>query len=167
TAIYLARIGIDGSSGFHEVRHTQLELHVLNAALDAIKRRHHYDGFHLVGQSGGALLVAAFLALRNDIGCAVPGSGPMRWTNPHRSADPALNTVDPSAMIPAIARNHAARLLLVTDPADQTVTIEAQIPFVRSLRQAGGRVDQLFVQSTDPKHHGVVAYAGRAVPHYL
>ena len=163
TAIYLARIGIDGSSGFHGVRKTHLELHVLNAALDALKRRYRFEGFHLVGQSGGAGLVAALLALRNDIGCAVPGAGPMRWTNPHRPADPALHMAEATAMIPAIARNRAARLLLVTDPADHYVQIEQQLPFVRSLRQAGGRVDQLFVQAVDPTHHFVTSYAMLAV----
>jgi hypothetical protein len=159
TAIYLARIGIDGSSGFHGVRKTQLELHVLNAALDALKRRYRFEGFHLVGQSGGAGLVAALLALRNDIGCAVPGAGPMRWINHHQPADPALHMAEATAMIPAIARNRGARLLLVTDPADHYVQIEQQLPFVRSLRQAGGRVDQLFVQAVDPTHHFVGSYA--------
>ena len=33
-AIYLARIGVDGSSGHHRVRRTVLELHAMNAALD-------------------------------------------------------------------------------------------------------------------------------------
>jgi hypothetical protein len=74
TAIFLARMGIDGSSGSHRERRTMLELRVMNAALDALKRRHGYEGFHLVGQSGGSTLIGGILALRDDIGCAVPGS---------------------------------------------------------------------------------------------
>ncbi len=54
TAIYLARIGIDGTSGNHVFRKTMLELHLMNAALDAIKQRHGFEGFHLAGQSGGS-----------------------------------------------------------------------------------------------------------------
>jgi hypothetical protein len=49
TAIYLARIGVDGTSGDHKSRKTLLELHLMNAALDAIKRRYGFLGFHLVG----------------------------------------------------------------------------------------------------------------------
>ena len=52
-AIYLARVGIDGSSGDHRIRHTVLELNVTSAALDAIKQRHRFEGFHFIGQSGG------------------------------------------------------------------------------------------------------------------
>lgn len=37
TAIYLARVGVEGSSGDHRVRHSVLELEATNAALDAIK----------------------------------------------------------------------------------------------------------------------------------
>ena len=55
TAIYLARMGIEGSSGNHIYRHSMLELDVMNAALDAIKQRHGFAGFHLAGRSGGAL----------------------------------------------------------------------------------------------------------------
>src|SRR4051794_35449096 len=75
TAIYLARIGVDGTSGNHVARKTLLELHLMNAALDAIKRRHGFEGFHLGGQSGGATLVGALIRLRSDVACAVPGSG--------------------------------------------------------------------------------------------
>ena len=74
-AIYLARAGVDGSSGDHRIRHTVLELNVTNMALDAIKQRHGFDGFHLIGQSGGSKLVGGMLALRTDIGCAVIGAG--------------------------------------------------------------------------------------------
>src|SRR5205085_2788166 len=51
TAIYLARPGLDGSSGFHGIRHSVLELEVVNAALDAIKQRHGYQVDHLFVQA--------------------------------------------------------------------------------------------------------------------
>src|ERR1700728_1638466 len=74
-AIYLARMGRDGSSGNHSLRHHVLELAVTNAAMDAIKRRYRYDGFHIEGHSGGGTLVGGLLGLRNDIACAVPADG--------------------------------------------------------------------------------------------
>src|SRR5439155_24698010 len=77
TAIYLARIGVDGTSGNHTARKTLLELHLMNAALDALKQRHGFEAFHLVGQSGGSKLTGGLIAIRNDIVCAVPGSGPL------------------------------------------------------------------------------------------
>src|SRR5262249_46350878 len=52
-------IGVEGTSGDHRSRKTLLELHLMNAALDAIKQRYNFLGFHLVGQSGGSKLVGA------------------------------------------------------------------------------------------------------------
>jgi hypothetical protein len=157
-AIYLARPGIDGSSGHHGNRKSLLELAVVDAALEAIKRRHHFIGFHLVGQSGGAALVARLPAQRHDIGCAVPGSGPLSWDD-NRSPNPAFHFADPSEVVTEIARNRAARILVVTDPADETVLFERQVKFVRKLRQVGGQVDQFFVEATDSHHHGVTPYS--------
>ena len=158
-AIYLARIGIDGSSGFHGVRKTNLELEAVNAALDAIKTRYRLNGFHLVGQSGGAGLIGSLLGMRHDVGCAVIGSGPLYWGKINQPSEPALQYPDPTNAIPAIAQNRSARILVVTDPADQRVPIERQSTFVRNLREAGGRVEQFFVQASDPDHHGVVGQA--------
>src|SRR5262245_34340060 len=88
-AIYLARPGLDGSSGDHRIRHSVLELNVTNAALDAIKKRHRFDGFHMMGQSGGSMLIGGMLAMRSDIGCAVIGSGRLAMERPpRRSPDP-------------------------------------------------------------------------------
>ena len=91
-AIYLARIGIDGSSGFHGVRKTNLELETVNAALNAIKSRYRLNGFHLVGQSGGAGLIGSLLGMRHDVGCAVLGSGPLYWGKINQPSDPALQS---------------------------------------------------------------------------
>jgi hypothetical protein len=75
TAIYLARIGVEGTSGNHMARKTVLELDLMNAAIDAIKRRHGFEGFHLAGQSGGSRIAAGLIGLRRDISCLVLGSG--------------------------------------------------------------------------------------------
>ena len=75
TAIYLARIGVGGSSGHHSQRRTMVELHAYSRALDALKERYKFEGFDLIGQSGGSTLIATMLAFRTDIRCAVLGSG--------------------------------------------------------------------------------------------
>jgi hypothetical protein len=159
-AIYLARIGLDGSSGFHGIRHTMLELHATNQALEAIKRQHHFAGFHLIGQSGGATLVGGLLGLRTDLACTVPGSGNLiqRAETRHPNSTPT-SWIDPAAMAPTIVKNSKARIFVVTDPDDMVVPAERQTGFVERLREAGGRVEQLFVQATDEKHHGVTLYA--------
>jgi hypothetical protein len=163
TAIYLARMGVDGSSGHHVDRHTVLELQVMNAALEAIRRRHGFDGFHLVGQSGGASLIGGLLGLRHDIGCAVPGAGRLARLNTRPpAADPARRLFEPLDGIPAIVRSQA-RILVVTDPQDVRVPYRHQATFVEELRRAGGRAEHYFIEATDENHHATVPYTLAAV----
>ena len=157
-AIYLARVGLEGSSGDHRVRHSVLEREVTNAALEAIKQKHHFEGFHLLGQSGGAHLVAGLLAKRQDIGCAVIGSGPLAPVRRPRQ-DSALESYNPLSELAAIKSNQSARIMVVTDPADKKVSGQVQSNFVQMLQQAGRPVDQFIVETTDENRHGVVGYS--------
>jgi hypothetical protein len=159
TAIYLGRAGVEGSSGDHRIRHTVLELNVTHAALDAIKRRHRFDGFHFVGQSGGSKLVGGLLALRQDIGCAVIGAGRLNSGKSKPAQDPAMIYFNVADAIPTIVSTQSARIILVTDPQDKKVPEQAQTSFARMMRQAGGRVEQYFVEAIDENRHGVLAYA--------
>jgi hypothetical protein len=161
TVVYLSRMGLEGSSGHHGLRRTMLELRVTNAALDAIKQRHGFKGFHVFGQSGGATLTGGLLALRQDIGCAIPGSGRLALlVKPKEVADPVLERFDPVKMIPAILRNSsAARIIVLTDPEDKVVPRRNQSEFVEQFREAGGRIEQFFVESTSSKNHGLAAYS--------
>lgn len=160
TAIYLARVGVEGSSGDHRVRHSVLELEITNAALDAIKQRHRFEGFHLLGQSGGAHIVAGLLGLRDDIHCAVIGSGPLMPVRRTRPADdPALEEFNPVRNIETIVHNKTARIMVVTDPADRKVSAARQTAFVRQLQHAGRAVEHYLVQALDDNRHGVVAYS--------
>ena len=158
TSIYLARMGLDGSSGYHRQRRTMLELQVMNAALDALKRRYGFDGFHLIGQSGGSTLTAAILALRNDIGCAVPGSGRLARLRKRNANAGAMEWLDPSGTIPDIVRN-GSKILVVTDPKDQTVRRKHQDTFVKLFGKAGGHIGQFYVHAPDKKHHHVMDFS--------
>jgi dienelactone hydrolase len=162
TGIYLARLGRDGSSGSHGDRHTQLELHATNAALEAIKRHHHFEGFHLYGHSGGANLVAALLGLRRDLACTVPADGKLAGSGKRNVSDPALQVFWASDAIPNIARNHAARIIVVIDPQDRIIPISNQLPFVEKLRRAGGKVEVFFVDSGGDEHADHHATTGHA-----
>lgn len=159
TAIYLARPGLDGSSGHHGYRRSWLELYVLQAAMEAIKQRHGFSGFHLAGQSGGGGLVVGLLSLRQDIGCAVPGAGSLSIRRrPRQEQDPLLEFFDPLLGVQKIARLLSTRIIVVTDPNDQTVPMRMQAAFVQAVRQAGGRVEQFMVEATDEHHHAVAVY---------
>jgi hypothetical protein len=164
TAIYLGRIGIDGTSGYHGDRKTLLELALMNAALNALKRRYHFEGFHLAGQSGGSLLIGGLIAERDDIACAVSGSGPLARLKPlrHPPSKPT-DYFDASDGIPQIVKHRALRILVLTDHTDRQVIEARQTPFVLRLRQAGGRVDQFFGRGTGEVHHGMSRYAREAV----
>jgi hypothetical protein len=157
-AIYLARMGLGGTSGHHVLRRTQLELHLMSAALDAIKQRHGFEGFHLAGQSGGSTLVTAFAGMRRDISCAVSGSGRLAARLETNSTDPMLTPVDPLQFIRPIAQNRSLRFFMVTDPADRTVPAKQQTPFSDKMRRAGRDIPQYFVTATDEYHHGVTGY---------
>ena len=170
-AIVLARVGLDGSSGTHnKLRHTRLELLATNEALETIKRRHHFEGFHIYGHSGGGNLVVGLLELRHDIGCDVPADGQLTHPNPHgiridhgRSPDPARQGFDVTDDAALIARNRSARILVVTDPEDKIVTIHHQLPFVEKLRQLGRQVELFSVDTGEGDHHGTTPHAALAM----
>ena len=166
--VYLARMGIDGSSGRHNLRRTRLEVDATNLAIQAIKARHGFTTINVMGQSGGAHLTGALVGLRDDIACAVPGSGRLAFT-PDYAADqarvsPERRHYDPVSALPAIVRHSAkTRILVVTDPGDERVPAASQTGFVRQVLRAGGRIAQFYVTATDPLSHGVQLYTARAM----
>jgi len=159
TAIYLARIGLDGTSGSHMARGSQLELDLAGAALDALKQRHGFEGFHLVGQSGGSKLAAALIGVRHDIACAVLGSGRFDAPEAPKSKDLGRSFFDTTEHISQLVQNRSVRLYLVSDKADKRVPVAHQSGFVDKLRRAGRPVPQFFVDAIDDLHHGVFSYA--------
>jgi hypothetical protein len=163
TGIYLARVGLDGSSGYHGVRHTLLELKLMNAALDAIKWRYRFTGFNLVGQSGGSRLIGGLLVLRTDILCAVPGSGALAEPAGKRGHNQPLDSYTAIEYVETIARQRSARIIVISDRLDQKVPIEKQTSFVTAMLKSGGHAEQFFVNATDENHHGVTAYTVPAV----
>lgn len=158
TAIYLARMGVDGTSGNHVFRKTLLELHLMSAALDALKQRYGFEGFHLAGQSGGSTLVTGLAGTRHDIGCAVSGSGRLGISGGGSAKEPARTHVDPVGFVPSIAHNRFVHFFMITDSADRTVPARQQTPFAEKMRQAGRSIPQYFVTAIDDFHHGVVSY---------
>jgi hypothetical protein len=154
TAIYLARIGVEGTSGNQVFRKTLLELHSMNAALDGIKQRHGFQGFHLVGQSGGSKLAGGLLGMRRDVLCAVFGSGPMSEPWRGTATEPARAYFDVGEEVPLLALNRSVRMFLVTDSADSKVPLKEQKV---ADKMSGGRQPPA-VSRLDDHHHGVLAW---------
>jgi hypothetical protein len=73
--VHLARPGILGSTGHHLDRRRPREVALVDMALTRLKAHFGWRRLNLVGQSGGGHLVAALIARRADIGCAVITSG--------------------------------------------------------------------------------------------
>jgi pimeloyl-ACP methyl ester carboxylesterase len=165
TAIYIGRIGVEGTSGSHLSRKTLVELGLMNKALEALRQRYGFERFHLFGESGGGRLVFGLAEMRPDVGCLISGSGQIatRMVS-SRSGDPAKTYFDVSGRLQSLAQNHALRMMVISDLHDQQVpTAAEQTPMVQSLRQAGYVVPHLLVEATDPKHHGVADYGAIAM----
>ena len=158
TAIYLGRIGVEGTSGSHLARKTLVEVNLMDAGLDALRKRHQFEGFHLVGQSGGGKLVFGLAEMRRDVGCLISTSGGLiSSSSDKRTNDPAKTYFDIEDNIKFLARNRDLRIIVISDPEDKQVsTAKRQAPMVDSLRDEGHKVLHLEVEATDAKHHGTL-----------
>jgi hypothetical protein len=155
-----------GSSGSEStVRHKVHEARLISAALDAIAVKEGIGRFHLVGNSGGAIIVGALLASRQDIGCAVLGSG--RLTLPAAAkildtrkplseevADSYLNDANYAGEIP---NDPNLRVFVLTDPLDKLSAFDGQNEFVRRAKGSGVPIVQLLTSSIvdNGEHHDV------------
>jgi hypothetical protein len=122
TAIYLARIGVDGTSANHVFRKTVLEPHPMGAALDAIKHRYGFKGFHLARQSG--TLVTGLAGTRHAGRLGMSGGG--------SSKEPARTLADPLGSDRSIAHNRAVHFFMISDSADRSVPAGQQTPFAET-----------------------------------
>ncbi len=159
--LILGRPGVDGSSGNQNRRRTQYETLVVNAALDRIKARYAIDRFGLIGQSGGGGLVAALIAERHDVQCAVSSSGVTSVVYRAREAGRASDWTgisladvwDPIAQLPRVHPMPSFRLFVTSDRTDTDVTYSSQDTYVQAARRAGLPVSQIMVHGSGPEHH--------------
>lgn len=161
--VYLARVGIDGSSGWYQWRRTWFEVEATSRAIDAINARHGFRVIHVMGQSGGAHLTGSLVGIRGDIGCAVAGSGRLAFDRRYQAGQmrrqPGLQHYDPSSRVREVAlQSRSTRILVVTDPNDQRVQLHFQTGFVDAVQRAGGRIAQFFTAATDALSHSVSLY---------
>jgi pimeloyl-ACP methyl ester carboxylesterase len=155
----LARPGTYGSSGEHSKRRTAGEIAILSAALDAIKARHGYTRFHLIGWSTGGHSAAALMARRTDLGCVVLSSALLSvrgyLAEFGRSEDWTgnKNPVDPIALVSQITARPDLRIFVLTDPDDTVISARSQTAYVKRLAAAKLAVRQIFIAASDPSAH--------------
>ena len=161
----VGRLGAFGSSGNHlRDRRTLLEARVAMAALDALKERHGYKRFHLVGQSGGGHTVAVLLQMRADIGCAVMASGSVSVKTLHRDLGKTVGSAlhDPIEAVGKLQQQPGRRMIVVSDPEDKLVSFRSQREFVERVKSKGLPILQITAAAGDADFHGL-ASVGRRV----
>lgn len=175
--IRLARPGTFGSSGMSHLRDRRMpiETYLVDAAVTKIKERYGYRRVQLAGQSSGGGLVGALMTLgRDDIDCAVIGSGVtslktrsrhLNSANYRQGRDETGNSLteayDPIDHVGAIARDKARRVFIIGDPRDEAVSFESQREFHDKLVASGFASTMMVVQAGDAKHHILGAPAQR------
>jgi hypothetical protein len=169
--IYIARPGIYGSSGDHNMRRHPREIALMNRAVDMIKERYNVSSFILSGHSAGAQIVAGLLNRRTDISAAVMSSGLVsvkqvssfwerRRSLPGRLLYDSRNFYDPVDEIDRIATDPKPQIYVISDPEDRVVPFFSQLYYVRRLRSAGFDPQHVYAQAADPRRH-LLALNGR------
>lgn len=157
--LHLARPGILGSSGRHTDRRRPREVALVDAALSRLKQRFGWRRLNLVGQSGGGHLVAALIARRDDIDCAVIASGNTAVAQRNRengwTADITghADFLDPIDHVADVARHPPRKVIVLTDPQDARVSASVQTAYVDALRAAGVTVDHRFLPAAGKLRH--------------
>jgi dienelactone hydrolase len=157
--LHIARPGILGSSGNHLDRRRPREVALVDAALSRLKQHFGWARLNLVGQSGGGHLVAALMARRTDIDCAVIASGNTAVAQRNREngwlADITGHSdfLDPIDHVQDVARHPPTKVIVLTDPQDARVSATVQTAYVEALRAAGVAVDHRFLPGTGKIRH--------------
>jgi pimeloyl-ACP methyl ester carboxylesterase len=159
--LYVARPGTHGSSGDHKQRRRAREALLVNGALDAVKRRHGVERFHIAGHSGGGHVLASLLNMRRDIECAAISAGVVavheRLQLVNRIADFTgyADYYDPVAHIGGIRRDPPPRIFVIADRGDKRVAYATQALYVRRLKEIG--LDPVLFHGVGrgANHHGL------------
>jgi pimeloyl-ACP methyl ester carboxylesterase len=159
----VGRLGAFGSSGNHlRDMHTLIEARAAMAALDALKERHAYKRFHLVGQSGGGHTVALLLQMRADIGCAVIASGLVSINTAARDLGKTVRAVhDPIDSVGKLQQQAGRRIIVVSDPEDKVVSFRSQREFVERVKSKGLPILQITAAAGDANFHGLALVSHR------
>jgi hypothetical protein len=172
-ALHLARPGIYGSSGDHNMRRTHREIELMDRALGMLKERYNVSSFILTGHSAGGQIAAALLNRRLDIAASVFSSGlvsvkqvnaywEFRREIPGRLLYDAKNYYDPVDEIGNIRRDPRPEIYVISDPEDRIVPFYSQLYYVRRLRAIGLKPRHIYAYAPGPQRHLLARHAKRA-----
>ena len=159
--IRYSRPGAYGSSGDHKDRRLARESRIVNAALNALKTKFKIKRFALSGQSGGGHVVAALLARRDDIACAVITSGVVAvrhrmafrgWTMDATGHSAFYDPIDHAR---EVMKDKTRRIFIVGDRDDSNVPFTTQASYYRALKNAGHRAALIEAQARGSNHHAL------------
>ena len=170
--IILARPGYYGSSGVAAEQYRRREVLLVDAALDAIKRRHGIGRFGVSAQSGGGPSLAGLLALRDDVACGVFSSSLTAFEERERALGPArrgpplrqvtADPYDPIREVGGIRPSPDRRVFVVGDPGDRLIPLSAQQAYADALRRQGVEVAMTTGTAVGANHHSLGATGQRA-----
>ncbi|MBV9833326.1 MAG: hypothetical protein JO055_02895 [Alphaproteobacteria bacterium] len=171
--IILARPGYYGSSGIANEQYRRREVLLVNAALEAIKKRHAIARFGVSSQSGGGPSLAGVLALRSDIDCAAFSSSLTAFDEREKALKgatrgPPLHQVtpdpyDPIREVTAINPHPELRVFIVGDANDKLIPLPAQQAYMEALKKRGVHVSMTSSTAVGDSHHALGATGQRAV----
>ena len=162
--LVLARPGVLGSSGVHMAGGRRDDVHVIDAAIDDLKRRFGFKRIVVAGQSGGSRMIAQLLVMgRRDIACGIMGSGAYdvptlksgERTNTNIFGDPGRRFLVPMMHTQDIAVVPNRRLFVIGDKRDEITLFDEQQAWATKLDSLGHHVVLVEAEAKDDKHHGV------------
>lgn len=162
--LVLARPGVLGSSGVHMAGGRRDDVHVIDSALEELKRRFGIKRIIMAGQSGGSRMIAQLLVMgRRDIVCGVMGSGAYDVptlvsggrTSTNIFGDPGRRFLVPMLMTQDIAVVPSRRLFVIGDRRDLITRFDEQQAWAAKLDSLGHHVVLIEGEAKDAKHHGV------------
>lgn len=159
--VFMGRPGAFGSSGDHMQRRRKAESEILSAALDALKARLAIREFSIAGQSGGGHVVAALLARRSDVVCAVPASAVSspraRWVIRGWKGDSTgyADSYEPAEALVKEGRHPGLRLFVVGSPDDSNTPWTSQLLLSGRARWLGIPTLELTGTGSGAARHGM------------
>ena len=159
--IRFSRPGAYGSSGSHKQRRRPREARIVNAGLDALKRRYGIGTFALGGQSGGGHVVAPLLTMRDDVACAVATSGVLSVKQRAGLHGWPVDITgyrdffDPVDHVDRIVRDPRRRMFVVGDPRDRNTPFVTQAAYAEAARAAGHDVWLIRAEATGGSFHAL------------
>lgn len=167
--IFLGRPGAYGSAGRHyALRGRPREATLVDGMLDALKQRYRIGAWALGGHSGGGTLVAAMLARRTDLRCAVISSGAASYrayleARGLLAPGAPLSRFDPYEALDQVPRDPARRIFVIGDPRETNVPFSSQRRYFEGLRERGLAASLVPLErATDARHHGLVDFGETA-----